>query len=111
MSTIIYNCKRCKKGRRVEYPIERQKGYFYRADSSGQEQPAGIWINSCGGGRPTAYGGDVEMGICSACGKMMSFGVLKAFVNPDHKCDARCSSARGPNCECACGGVNHGINA
>lgn len=25
-----------------------------------------------------------------------------------HKCDARCTSAKGNNCECSCGGVNHG---
>ena len=24
-------------------------------------------------------------------------------------CDDRCTSARGPNCECSCGGENHGI--
>jgi hypothetical protein len=26
-------------------------------------------------------------------------------------CDARCISARGPKCECGCGGANHGSNA
>ena len=26
-----------------------------------------------------------------------------------HKCDGRCVNARGGNCECSCGGVNHGI--
>lgn len=26
----------------------------------------------------------------------------------DHECDSRCTSAKGPNCECACGGANHG---
>jgi hypothetical protein len=25
-----------------------------------------------------------------------------------HKCDARCLHATGCNCECQCGGVNHG---
>jgi len=29
---------------------------------------------------------------------------------PDHPCDARCTSARGPNCECSCGGMNHGAD-
>lgn len=24
------------------------------------------------------------------------------------KCDARCTNAKGPNCDCSCGGVNHG---
>jgi len=28
-----------------------------------------------------------------------------------HKCDARCMNARGHNCECSCGGKNHGINS
>ena len=27
-----------------------------------------------------------------------------------HKCDARCTNARGHNCECSCGGLYHGIN-
>jgi hypothetical protein len=82
-----------------------------RIDSTGKAIPAAVWIQSCGGGRPTVYGGDTEMGICSTCDKMMSYGVLKAFLNPDHKCDARCTSARGHNCECSCGGVNHGVAA
>ena len=25
-----------------------------------------------------------------------------------HQCDARCLNAKGHNCECACGGKNHG---
>jgi hypothetical protein len=29
--------------------------------------------------------------------------------NPSlHKCDARCQSAKGHDCECQCGGKNHG---
>ena len=28
-----------------------------------------------------------------------------------HKCDARCMNAKGHNCECSCGGANHGIAA
>jgi hypothetical protein len=108
MATVIYNCKRCKAGKRVEYPIERRKGYFFRLDSNGNEQPSSIWIQACGGGRPVEYGGDIEMGICRGCGKMMESGVLKGFFKPDHKCDARCMSSRGPLCECACGGANHG---
>lgn len=24
------------------------------------------------------------------------------------KCDARCTNAKGPNCDCSCGGANHG---
>lgn len=36
--------------------------------------------------------------------RRISFG-----INPSlHKCDARCMNAKGNNCECACGGANHG---
>lgn len=32
--------------------------------------------------------------------------------NPSkHKCDARCTTAKGFKCECECGGKNHGIDA
>lgn len=32
--------------------------------------------------------------------------------NPSlHKCNSRCQSAKGHNCECECGGENHGIAA
>jgi hypothetical protein len=108
MPTFIFNCKRCKIGKRVEYPIERARGYFYRLDSNGVEQPAGVWVNCAGGGRPTEYGGDVEMGLCPGCHKAMDYNRLVACVSPDHKCDARCVHARGANCECSCGGANHG---
>ncbi len=42
------------------------------------------------------------------CGS--DFTLMPVFgVNaPDHKCDARCETAKGHNCECACGGANHG---
>jgi hypothetical protein len=26
----------------------------------------------------------------------------------EHKCDSRCTSAKGADCECGCGGANHG---
>lgn len=28
-----------------------------------------------------------------------------------HKCDARCQHAKGRNCECSCGGANHGAGS
>lgn len=35
--------------------------------------------------------------------------VIDYKANPSlHKCDARCTSAKGHSCECSCGGVNHG---
>lgn len=33
---------------------------------------------------------------------------VRATVN-DTPCDGRCTSATGPNCDCSCGGRNHGL--
>lgn len=33
---------------------------------------------------------------------------VNGSYSESHKCDARCMNATGPNCECACGGANHG---
>jgi hypothetical protein len=107
MAIYIYNCKRCKVGRRVEYPVKYRTGNF-RVDSKGKQVPAGVWINAIGGGRPTVYGGDTEMGLCPNCKKMMSFEKLDAVQNPEHVCDGRCVNARRGDCECSCGGENHG---
>lgn len=107
MATVIYNCKRCKLGRRVEYP-ESRVGSAFRINASGKSVPPGIYIMRCGGGRPTEYGGDVEMGLCPSCHKMMAFAHLKGRISEVHICDARCMASRGPNCECSCGGANHG---
>jgi hypothetical protein len=106
--TIIYNCKHCKTGKRVEYPCGDRFNGFYRVDSNGKDVMAGVWIQAIGGGKPTVYGGDTEFGICSVCGHAMKYGILKAFLRPECPCDARCTNARGHNCECSCGGANHG---
>lgn len=33
---------------------------------------------------------------------------INGVVSEKHVCDARCINAIGPNCECSCGGKNHG---
>ena len=43
------------------------------------------------------------------------YPVTRAIIyksNPSlHKCDGRCLHAKGQNCECSCGGANHGAGA
>lgn len=110
MATVIYNCKHCKIGKRVEYPIGNSKTGFFRLATNGvgPQVPACVYIQAIGGGKPTVYAGDTENGLCSQCGRMMSYAPLKGRTNPEHKCDARCMASRGPLCECSCGGANHG---
>jgi len=33
---------------------------------------------------------------------------ISGYIAPAVKCDPRCTGATGPNCECSCGGENHG---
>jgi hypothetical protein len=45
---------------------------------------------------------------CWACGLRLKIDRIKGTYAPDHRCDARCTGATGHNCECSCGGKNHG---
>lgn len=42
------------------------------------------------------------------CGRELVLRRVRGIVNADKKCDARCTHATGHDCECACGGKNHG---
>lgn len=42
------------------------------------------------------------------CGKLAQLKPMKRAYDAAKKCDARCRNARGPECVCACGGLNHG---
>lgn len=53
------------------------------------------------------WAGTVE---CPGCEKPVAVVAVSGKHNPDHPCDARCTSAKGPSCECSCGGANHGAD-
>jgi hypothetical protein len=50
------------------------------------------------------------LSVCPFCGGMVKAKKIEGFVNPEHKCDSRCTGAKGGTCECSCGGENHGIS-
>lgn len=59
--------------------------------------------------------GWLRHGLCGACGGRMEYmGQVERdrLVRIEHQCpcDARCTSALGPRCDCRCGGANHGSN-
>lgn len=61
----------------------------------------GAWYPSCG--------------KCGACGGAMEYmgeTVRDRLVKHGMECpcDGRCTGARGPSCDCRCGGENHGTN-
>lgn len=43
-----------------------------------------------------------------ACGRELSFHVVKGVYRADKTCDSRCINSKGHLCECSCGGANHG---
>jgi hypothetical protein len=49
-------------------------------------------------------------GMCPACNRRHQVTRKIAFTptSKPHICNAKCISAQGPNCECSCGGKNHG---
>lgn len=49
-----------------------------------------------------------QIAFTCPCGERVTLFPVAGTLVPDHKCDARCEHATGHNCECACGGKNHG---
>ncbi len=97
--TVLYNCKRCRVGKRIDYPIREPRG-----------RHAGFWHFRSDDGVPERriYAGASPDCLCLCCGKKMDWNFLRAFEVAEIPCDARCTGARGHNCECSCGGENHG---
>ena len=104
---VMYRCKKCKAARRVEYPVTVRTEYFNRWQAGGVALQGietrrfyGEYANET---RRSTYPPDLQ-----CCGKSMSSNVIKGIRNDAIKCDARCENAKGHNCECSCGGKNHG---
>lgn len=45
---------------------------------------------------------------CPSCGKWVEGNAVVGTENERIKCGPKCRSAKGPDCECSCGGQNHG---
>lgn len=45
---------------------------------------------------------------CPKCGGRFLGKPVKGIKNEQVPCNAKCTNATGPNCECSCGGMNHG---
>ncbi len=49
---------------------------------------------------------------CRECNcPLRTWNAVKGHYSEGRKCDSRCTGAVGPNCECQCGGHNHGADA
>jgi len=50
--------------------------------------------------------------VCARCEEhgIYRLNLLRGRTVETIKCDARCMNATGANCDCSCGGANHGAN-
>lgn len=48
--------------------------------------------------------------VVTCCGAAVAFKRVNGTLAPEVKCDGRCTHATGHNCNCSCGGKNHGAN-
>lgn len=46
---------------------------------------------------------------CLSCNRSFRVDAVRGH-RTEHACDARCMASKGPACECACGGKNHGAS-
>jgi len=52
--------------------------------------------------------GNTILSRCDKRHKVFQLKKIKGTYSKDHKCDSRCLNAKGHDCTCACGGMNHG---
>ncbi len=76
----------------------------------------GGWLN------PAEHGWDIEsrtytlgeahdhgaLPMCLEHRRNLRWTRVDGRHNDEVRCDARCEGAKGPSCECSCGGANHG---
>lgn len=56
----------------------------------------------------TTHGPHPPAVACPSCRRPTSGQTVRGRFSALHRCDARCIYAKGPECECSCGGKNHG---
>lgn len=108
VATIIFNCKRCKVGKRLAYRVERQRDGWGRSyPSYWRETDRGFFNVETGYLAPQEVTPREDC-KCPGCGRDMVWSPLEATRDDGVRCDSRCTNARGHSCNCSCGGQNHG---
>ena len=101
MAAFLGRCKGCKATVRIDCVLVEQRRI---ARGYGRTEYVSIWRMPSG---KVERGESHRFGALCLCGR----GVLFLRVigrKSDQACGAKCRSAKGPQCECACAGKNHG---
>lgn len=103
----IYVCKFCKSAQTVDHKIQSTQNFYangipsYR-DISAIEEGEKLPMSRL----------DAKYSHCPKC-KANGITSYRKVVQvkghkSEHQCDAKCMNATGPDCDCSCGGANHG---
>lgn len=95
----LVNCKECKTGTRVKLTLDREAERWNRLDR---------WVDDHGVRYGTTKSDYRPVIACRQCGAKYFGKEVQGTYNPDIVCNAKCQAAKGPNCECSCGGESHG---
>ncbi len=71
-------------------------------------EPFGYAMVTDKGEATRSHGGYDCVVTCKACGAQSVARPVLGRIVKAKKCDARCLASTGHNCECSCGGKNHG---
>lgn len=95
---VIFACNKCKLVRAYDYEVKNSIGYYGKRIVH--------YLR-----RDVANKKTIEAYQDARCTNCNSTNVKQNFVTghkSDKKCDARCTGAKGPACDCSCAGRNHG---
>ena len=101
---VIVKCrvKGCKAVRRFAQAVDRTVGVSNMGRARIEHRPTGRFYDAAG----ERVASD-DLG----CGHgRTTMTPVNGYYNAEKGCDGRCMNARGSDCECSCGGENHGIN-
>jgi hypothetical protein len=100
-AAVLYRCRPCERLTRRPHVWRRT---LTRSTSG---QLAGItWALPDG---RTHRGEQPPADACGSCKRQTAGTAIRGTYSSVHACDARCIYAKGPDCECSCGGANHGV--
>lgn len=95
----IYRCRACRAAGRPDA--------FRLVFTRSSESPNRV-TDQHGVQRLTHYG--VPAVACPGCGRQTNGRKVEGRVVESIVCGAKCLAAKGPSCDCSCGGANHGAN-
>ena len=115
MSAFIGKCRTCKKHSQFTAEIaEKTAATYHQATGRALTGAKRSWciVTGPNAARVTPlespWNGKWQISApCHKCSAEMSFSAVSGEVT-EKPCGARCLASKGPTCECACGGKNHG---